>query len=141
MTSSRISSTLPKAAPSPRLWASQASPRPAAMPPSMLPQGLRVAAAAAPVAPAAPAVVALWPGLAGAAGGVAWRCVTLADWRPNDLPPPMRRASASNVKAPNITMAISSVSSLLAMFLSVICVPPGLASAGCRPGGQPGFVG
>jgi hypothetical protein len=36
----------------------------------------------------------------GAAGGVAWRWVTLPDWRPKDLPPPRRLASASKLKAP-----------------------------------------
>jgi hypothetical protein len=36
-------------------------------------------------------------GALGDAGGVACRCVTLADWRPSDLPPPMRAAPASTL--------------------------------------------
>src|SRR5574343_1915395 len=80
----------------PRLWASQARPRPAARPPSMAPQGFLGAAcgAAAGVAGLAGAA-AFCVGAPGAAGGVASRCVTLLDCWPIDLPPPRRLACAS----------------------------------------------
>ena len=86
-----------KPSPMPSEWASQARPRPAARPPSMAPQGfLGAAAGAAAGAPGlAGAVAAFWVGAVGDVGGVALRWVTLLDCWPNDLPPPMRLASAS----------------------------------------------
>src|SRR5690349_8529417 len=84
---------LAKPAPRPSEFASQARPRPAARPPSMAPQGrLGAAAAGAGVAGLGAALVAFC--CAGAVGDADSRCVTLDDWRPNDLPPPMRAASA-----------------------------------------------
>ena len=94
---------LAKPAPRPSEWASQARPRPAASPPSMPAQGLR--AVAAPAAPAVLAALVAWLGVA----GVAWRWVTLLDWRPKEPPPPMRLASASKVKAPTRNTASSTV--------------------------------
>src|SRR6478735_9066959 len=59
-------------APKPRLFASQARPRPAASPPSIAPHGRR------------------------GAGGVASRCVTLGDCLPIERPPPRRRAASAS---------------------------------------------
>ncbi|MNS96802.1 hypothetical protein D3C72_1311170 [compost metagenome] len=89
------SSMLANASPKPRLCASQARPRPAAKPPSMAPQGFLGAACG--VAFGVAGRCACWAGAAwpGAWEGVAWRCVTLLDCCPTDLPPPMRLASAS----------------------------------------------
>ena len=122
--SSKNSSKLANAGPRPSELASHARPRPAARPPSMAPQGLRAAAAAVPAAPAPAAVAPAW--LVGAAGGVraASRWVTLLDWRPMDLPPPMRRASASKVNTPTITTASSSVKKRETMCLRVILAYP-----------------
>src|SRR5690606_2972069 len=74
------------------------------------------AAAPAPAAPAAAAGAAARCAvlaLAAVGGVTAWRCcVTLVDWRPKLLPPPARRASASNdavsmapVDTTSVTMA------------------------------------
>ena len=99
--SKAISKILPNAAPRPSEWASHARPRPAAKPPSMAPQGFLGAAAGAGLAAgvaglAAFCAVAFCVGAAGVEGGVlASRWVTLLDCLPMDLPPPMRRASAS----------------------------------------------
>ncbi|MCY1369068.1 hypothetical protein D9M69_560860 [compost metagenome] len=93
ITSRPIISMLARPSPKPRCEARAARPRPAARPAIGPIHLLRVdAAAAAGAAAAAPgAAVGVCAGVAvGAlAGGALWRCM------PKDLPPPMRRASAS----------------------------------------------
>src|SRR5690606_37148552 len=88
-----------KAPPRPRWESSAAMPRPAAMPamgPRKRDMPLRAAVpAAAPVA--ADGDVALrWVVLAAGALAAGWFCVTRDDCEPKLLPPPKRRASASN---------------------------------------------
>src|SRR5690606_2296149 len=87
-------------------------PRPAAIPAMGPSQRDMPLLAAAPAAPAAAAgAAARCAVLPAAVGGVtAWRCwVTLVDWRPKLLPPPMRRASASNDAVSNAPVDTTSV--------------------------------
>src|SRR5690606_1063725 len=68
-----------------------------AMGPSQRDMPLLAAAPAAAVPAAAPVAGAALRVVVVAGGVVACRCcMTLLDWRPKLLPPPMRRASASN---------------------------------------------